>query len=195
MKATEVLDVLTTRVPQLLEEKYRADRCIISTRVAVEVLRRLDVPCHAQAFAVEILNEPAVRATLEGWLADTTRVFVEKAKIISVEGSGFIDEKGGWDGHLAVVIDVPVPILVDLSAGQFTRPTRGIHVEPFWVTAPEWPLFLEDPRGCVAQYRPVPTRTYRNSGDWRTRERWAPVVETILDFLGSSPLDPVTPPG
>lgn len=189
MKPTEVLNFLTTRGVEIIREDFTARSCILSTRVAVEVLRSLGAPAYPVAVKLDVANEPAQRAMLEGWGNDRARVFREGAKWIAVECSGVLDrETHEWDGHLVACHPGPErsTVLVDLTLDQMSRPMYGINLKPWWTLAREWPVVVvDDERGLVLQYRKTDVRSYREARDWTVEDRWRPMVDRILAELSS----------
>lgn len=178
----EAIPFLLGRGREIILETFEPTSCIISTRVAVEVLKVFGIRARGQAVKVEALNPRAVldveaKATeprLGSW-------------IVGVEGTGQHDyDQNSWDGHLVAIFeDTKGEVLVDVSADQFARPAKDIHAEPLAIRLTGgWPVGRLWPNGSALAYSPIRSRSYRQSSNWADRERWGPPFERIMEELG-----------
>jgi hypothetical protein len=111
----------------LVPEFFTPDCCVNATWVAVEVLRRFGVEADAYHCHVLVAN-PTFLALVkrEGALRDSAQ-----ARRWQEAGAWMldVDEReegdGRYPGHVVCVAD---GYLIDLSAGQFNRPRKGIDV-------------------------------------------------------------------
>jgi hypothetical protein len=175
----DLIPYLLGRGREIILEDFERTSCIISTRVAVEVLKAHGIEARAQAVKVEALNATAV------WDVKTRAPEPRLGSYIAaVEGTGVLDQAdNSWDGHLvAIFTDAKGEVLLDLSADQFARPQHGIHAEPLAMRFAKiggWPIGRVWPNGSAIAYAPVPSRSYRSSSNW-DRGRWGPVFERIM---------------
>jgi hypothetical protein len=174
----EALDFLLHRGREIILERFEPTSCIISTRVAIEVLKVHGL----KAVKVEALNPHAVR-DVEAKAAEPRL----GSWIVGVEGTGLHDyDQNSWDGHLVAMFeDSKGEVLLDISADQFARPAKDIHAEPLAIRLTgEWPVGRLWPNGSAIAYSPIRARSYRNSSNWRDRERWGPPFERIMGEMG-----------
>jgi hypothetical protein len=177
---------------------FRADSCIVSTRIALEVLRRFGVGGYALSVRAMIANAPFLER-LKGGAAppagheDALRWAAEDGAWLI--GLGFGEAgPGRWPGHLVVIAERRW--LVDLSLDQASRPQRSIVLRPLVAVVGE-PFLrgrkaLEVPMGgSLVRYEAVPRdRSYRNAPDWDDPRRWAPAVQRIVARLAAAGISP-----
>lgn len=160
--------------------------CIAATRVGLEVCRYFGVPATPVATRCSVMNAPMAAAVRAGGELDVDELKAQGAWWLDSEGTGRVEEQA-WDGHLVMLAGRPgAERLVDLSADQFTRPAKGIYVEPYHVPHPGWPAVLVSPEGVHMSYEPLgpeAARSYQGSPDWRRHERWRPIVAQIIRRL------------
>lgn len=184
MTRDEVVPFLLGRARKMILEEFEPTSCIISTRVAIEVLKAHRIRARAQAVAVECLNPTAVWDSAMGAKEPSPGSW-----IIGCEGTGQLDrEENSWDGHLvAIFTDAKGEVLLDLSADQFARPAKDIHAEPLAIRIQgDWPVGWRWPNGSVVAYKPVRSRSYRSSSNW-DRGRWGPLYERIMEEAAPCP--------
>lgn len=186
-----LIDHLLTRGRALVLEQFSPKSCIVSTRVAIEVLKAHGIPAYPLATRIEALNAQAVKDSEAGATEPSLGSW-----IVGVEGTGeWSPTENSWDGHLvAVFTDAKSEVLLDLSADQIARPAKGIHAEPlaFRLTG-KWPAGWLWPNGSAIAYKPVRSRSYRQSSNWTDRRAWGPIVEALLEEYPPTRVDPVTP--
>lgn len=103
--------------------------CIEEARRAVAVLSRLDIPAKASATRCMAANAAAIpvlaaKLPIEEWPADAWSVGTEIGAC-QAESTAEPFRRQGWSGHVVVIGD---GWLLDLTAPQFSRPLKGIHV-------------------------------------------------------------------
>jgi hypothetical protein len=166
----------------------RPDCCIAAGRLALDVCRFFDVP--AEPHPVRVIAENPVMAK---WREEHDGTGMppelwEETGAWSVGVDPDQDRGGeGWNGHLVVVTST---LLVDLSAGQMTRPAKNLHLGPLSGTLPDgwmseawpWPWAAYHVNDCVVAYQRTPTNTaFRRAKDWgpRRQQRKAQTGELI----------------
>jgi hypothetical protein len=161
------------------------NHCILAARVAVEVGRYFGVPITERAVKVAVFNAKADALAKAGvptadWPDDAWSVGVGPDDVRSSMSSGY-------NGH---VIAESESYVLDLSAGQFNRPTRDLVVTGPMVL-PRGPDPAEcwvygDERGQVLIYEPIPDRGYRDSPDWRDPSNWRDRAGRLIRTIAST---------
>jgi hypothetical protein len=177
--------------PEILKVA-RADSCILSTRVAVGVCRRLHVSARALPVKVVVFN-PAMCERLEAWSRAHDGLAAPDAvlrQIAHEEGSwccaiGFGPPPGhepGYDGHLVALVNEDR--IIDLSIDQLNRDAHGIRLRPLVVhlEAPtlEKPIAFKTPSGCVVTYRAHENDEYLRSRNWHDHRDSRPLVDALV---------------
>lgn len=130
-----------------------SDSCILGTKIAITVLRSKGLRAVPMPVGVVVINRVfadrlAASRTLDGAGESADEWGAAGAWMIHVghrEDIGPVT--GGWDGHLVALVENRY--LLDVSAGQFSRPTKNIAATPFWMPV-ERP-FLRGERGLVVR--------------------------------------------
>lgn len=184
-----VLDEVADVVPDVLRDLLPPERrnggvCLVATRIGIETLRYFGVRGRPVMTAVLAGNLPWVRwasagcpGGRDGFPEDAWNVMVGSSDSVEVVEGVDRRGRGGIDGHLAIGVDLDDgrSILVDLDAGQFARPDRGIHVPD--VVSVEWHdrtagSGIDLDGGGVLIYRPHPRPPrYVHAPDWRLSAR------------------------
>lgn len=180
-----MLEAVARTAPNIVMRKYKEDCCIATTRIVIEVLKKLHFK-NVRPFVVEanIFNEVYVRKgrtpqsdeEAQEWLKDGCWQVVLGDRKQSLEGK--------WPGHLAVLIDEAY--LLDVSAFQASRPLKQIHMTPIFTSVPEEFVKGEDKCGlmfnnCMVVYCSYPEdNTYQKARDWWDVKRSQEVVKDIL---------------
>lgn len=180
---------------------FKIDSCIASTRITIEVMRRLKVKARPLAVEATVYNEGFHDAvTAEGWpdTSDTEafHAWCDKHNAWSL-GIDRSQSQGDmrWPGHLVALVGRS-PYLVDAAADQMSRPKKGIEmpgvfVQPLYqtgfVTGQQPAIFTGEEDGKVKQvvvYRAFPDdRSYNTAPDWKEPNRFMPAVERIVKHL------------
>lgn len=157
--------------PMLLDAA-RVDSCILTTRVAIEVMHYAGHKA-ARPLAVKVIaaNREAQEELRAGRMPDE---WPEAAWSVGVQGTGS-RASGRWDGHLIVACG---DVLADLTADQFHRPDKGLPCPgPIVVTGWDrtWPvLTANDDTGVAVRYEPMrgeAAQSFRHAPDWLTNHR------------------------
>lgn len=120
--------------------------CVATTLIGVNVLARYGIKATPTSVWAEAINGKAYRLREDGvpiaqWPDDAWSVIIRpgaRATDIAVDNR----TGRGWDGHLVLVLrrgPGQPRTLIDLTADQFHRPHRALHVEG--------PVFLDIPPG------------------------------------------------
>lgn len=190
---------LVARVEVAMRENYARDSCIASAAICLRVIQKLRPKLTPIALPVGVIccTVPMYRWCLEH------RRFPEGAEFLDlVERLGFhsvgVDttqpdrpaaggRAKGWNGHLVVICEGH---LLDPSAGQFSRPGRGIEAGPVAISLSE-PVepealhtFAEFSSAGLFYWATPENRRYVRSPDWndeggRHRETIARVVRAF----------------
>lgn len=120
--------------PAILKANFRPDSCINSTRVFIEVMRAFNVKAEPRSVMTVAVNRIYAEKLIAngGW--PTRREQTDEwcaaggwSLGIDIDGHTNAD---GWPGHLVAVAQ---DFLVDASARQFNRPTKGIPIPDVFV--------------------------------------------------------------
>lgn len=141
----------------VLKAWRRPDSCIESTRIAVQVARRIGL-------AAAPVPTTCLLATRTWYDSGGTRGHSV------IAGTGTVNpDTASWDGHLIAHLDGAW--LLDIAADQLHRPAHGINIlRPIVVPATRDELRAGMVRrlhdGLVVSYREVPDRTWRSAPGW-----------------------------
>jgi hypothetical protein len=185
----EIAAWLARHARPLILEHYRADSCIESTAIAIDVLRAYGVGVLPVPVQVKIFNEPAWRLFSRGYYgkAPTERVAWDLSGAWSI-GIGYIDTPiplpGRYAGHLVALLTDGW--LLDLSLDQASRPQHGMSLTPLLHPVDlrdlvgQKPIFSQD--GTVLVYSLNTTiwaKTYRAAQAWKRKSPRREIVEEI----------------
>jgi hypothetical protein len=180
LQANVVAALVRVGRPIMLE--YTARRsCIAATRMGLEVLRYFGVAAVPQPVRLGAFNATAWAALAAGQPLDTEHT---DAWSVGVAGVGQPRSRGGWDGHLALLVRDAV--LLDLSLDQFSRPEHQLVLAASWFPLP--PEFFQDgwvtyqhALGAVIRYQRLHDASWKRSRDWlATDRRWIRPVGRII---------------
>ena len=179
MSTAEILERLIETAPAVIAATAKpevAGRCILATRLGLEVLRACGVQAEPWPVEALALNAAGVAWEDRGRQGDPRALGV---RILHVSPDA---EGPGIGGHLLIRVraaDLPGGwAVVDLDARQFQRPAivrEGVAVGAidlpdalWWPTAsPEGPWTAQCDTGAFLGYRTLPGLRYRHSPDWR----------------------------
>lgn len=200
MKTDRVLDYLCTRGRRIMlgvdeSESPTAmilSSCVAATKVGAEVLRYFGIEAKPVGVTTTVMNAAMADnfRSNPGPLSDeeVEQLRQQGAWMLDFEGSGAVDDNHPlgrrWDGHLVLVVEGER--LVDLSADQFCRPTKGITMAPFHAPWAGWPALYGNAEGCVALYQPLEgaaAHSWRQAGDWRQGQLWRPIASVLIREL------------
>jgi hypothetical protein len=180
---------LATRELMLLNA--RANSCILTTHVGLEVLDRFGIKARPQPVIAEAFNAVAARLRFGVDPPTPLQDWPDEAWSVGISGTGVIaQESQTWDGHLVIVVRNPdrLRTLIDLTADQMDRPAKNINIGgPVFTDLPKvWTprdptytmLTPADPQATVIGYRPL-----AQAGDWRTSRDWTEDVSPFVDAV------------
>jgi hypothetical protein len=168
-----VLRRLVDIIPeQMTEAGYGRGCCILHTRIAVDVLRELDV--RARPMAMRVMAGNASWRGLckqlgrypqpDEWTAETWCLGIGY-------GADPRAERPGYDGHVIAVVNDRWGL--DLTLDQASRPQKGMRFSPhFWQVSPEFLRgeehdALSTSEGSVVVYQALPEeRGFLTAPDW-----------------------------
>jgi hypothetical protein len=174
----------------IIREYFRADSCIASTAITIDVLRHFGIgvvpfPCRALIFNHSFAN----RIKLEGWpTPEQTIEWTNDGKSWSV-GIGYPNGSDPQVGHLIAIVEEKY--LVDASLDQASRHEKDLIVPSVMVQQiprsfrrSQTKFSIESSRGDVVIYEPDPkSRVWLTSFDWKDKTRRQEAVEKILSKL------------
>lgn len=194
-----ILDGLTQHARPLILDHYRADSCIASTRVAIEVLRYFGLNAEPLPLLVLAFNAEAARMIEEG--ADLPTVHAETLKYSTDDPGGpwtiavgtgrqarhSGDE--GWAGHLVAAIP-DLKVVIDLSIDQINRPHKTMNFTPVWSIVPEddwWAgevnnAFFRTDEDCllILDRNALDPDGYKASTNWTMKDHSKTAIKQIV---------------
>lgn len=187
-KYKAIQTLLDTARPKILKE-YRADSCIASTAICVDVLTRLGILAEPLAVRLMIFNQPFVARIEQTGIfpkGDEIKEWTAEDGSYSV-GIGFGPaQPGKWPGHLVAIAEKKY--LIDISVDQANRPIYGMEFKPIFIEVEE-EFFSGTPRvfsynGCTFRYDAIPQNLgYQSSPDWTFAGRRTKIVESTLSEM------------
>lgn len=181
-RVEQVIEALVVIARPLVVQTYRVDSCILSTKIAVEVCRRLGV--RAQALAVELI------AAVEGntWRHSAIGANSSEDRFHVRLGTGSEDSPwSGRAGHIVALLDNS-RLLLDLSLDQVSSLSHGLILTPR-----AFPVEKAMVKGAIhgrrfgdtaLVYKPYPEdRSFVAHADWRSHGRSEPIVRRTLAAL------------
>lgn len=178
--------------PEILKE-FRADSCIVSSIIGIDVLSYFNVLANPLPIQVTIWNPAFCKRINDGQPfpkdIDELNVWVKEDGAWNVGlGLGGDPEPGKWPGHLAILAEGKY--LIDLSLDQASRPHHNINLQAFGMTVTEEFVAGMEPKiiqmnDCVLRFLASPGNTgYTRSSDWSIRRRRIDVVNAIIKKVG-----------
>jgi hypothetical protein len=193
-----VLSKLTQAITPIIRNRIGEDCCVLSTRVAIEVLRQFRIRASALPVAVCVYNRAFLdRQATEGRLPRSLDEIERWHRECGAHSIGTANSRpasrGLWNGHLVAIVNGLH--LMDPSVGQMSRPQYGIFLPPTLVTSVKKP-FLQgregvgiDFVGCRLTYEldRSPTATkYQEALDWRRSNATLDLIEGVVTALKRS---------
>ena len=176
-----IIQSVVAMLPQMMKGKgYRAETCILSTRIGMAVLEYFGVSARPRAVSVMVFNAEGWKLYWEAMKAGSAPDWGSHptAWSVGVGGSGVstwdpVQQRTKWDGHLVIETS---DVLVDLTLDQAERPERGIFAGPTvlplhseWHT--EGTLLLENPHGNILLYQAIDDLNWRQAPDWKQYDK------------------------
>jgi hypothetical protein len=159
-----VVRALLARARPIILEDWRADSCIASTAICIDVLDYFGLDARPLACRTVVWNRQLESGC---WSV----------------GIGHGDKRqGGWPGHLVAL--AAGDLLLDLSLDQASRPQHNIELGALGVYLPEDYLaegYECEAFGCHLYYEFLPAdQSFRNANDWKATSRRRETVGTII---------------
>lgn len=193
MVTAEIIDRFAKTARPIIRQYFRADSCVASTRITIEVLSRFGIKARPFQVSPVAMNRQyaALLKAHGGW--PSVEVFEEWKEQDPTIWSLGIDPVESNDkryaGHLVARTG---RYIIDASADQLTRVPRGIivpgvivleHNERFF--RGEQNLIKNLELGGVVLYSipAVENNTYLDAPDWRKTEHIRPVIKEIIEAL------------
>lgn len=158
----------------------RPDSCVLASRVAIDVLSHYGYAASPHPVAIMASNDVRWQAMQSG----RDGPWVDKAGGYSV-GVGRLPTSNETR-HLVVVVPAQLK-MIDLSLDQFSRPEKGIPLQPTWFDIhPEWSsgssasMALKSAHGVHLYYEHGQWSAFASSVDWLNPKRAQPFVRATL---------------
>ena len=183
---TTVLDALRIEVPVEMERRNPAalidqGRCVQATRVGIEALRYFGFEARPLTTLMMCGNAAWVE-----WMAnDNPMPMPDEVWSVGIDP---VAKGRGFPAHLVLALGSN---LLDLDAGLYARPHKGIHI-PSTLMLPlldqEEGLPIAgaelDEGGAIIYGRPRTWPDFYGSGAWKNTQKWAgPVIRRMRDRL------------
>ncbi len=197
MTTTKILTRLVYYAPPVLHERANpGGRCVLATRLGIDVLARFGLHAEPHVVVAEIANAAYIQWIEDGAPGGDQEQLARGAWLVSNDPAKrrphgghelpaqVPPPKAPWDGHLVLVVrDRQRDLLVDLDVQQFARPTRGIVPPPALVLPWNGDLTGSEFRqgGGACAYRPWPAD--QPIADFRTAPDWQRDLRDIVDPL------------
>jgi len=188
LSTSDALALFAHHAPGVLVDRFRADRCLNATRVAVEVMKRFSLATEPVSVTATAMNgiyaERVKKMGREPTQQDVNEWAALGGWAVGIDLNGV--ENGKWAGHLVCVVGKEW--LVDAAAGQFSRPEKQIPVPEVFVgqVTPRWHkgkegANFEGPEGAVLCYRArVGEATWMKQPGWQASKENMQAAEEIV---------------
>lgn len=186
-RVARVVDLLVAVAPDVFAELPRRrsvrarGRCILSTRVAIDVLSTFGIDAEPWPMICRASTHPDRARSRRAWsVTSGDRIYDFDAAAA-----------GCWNGHLVAHLPESGDV-VDLDVGSFARPRRGLIVPK--AVAFTWPTGATKSgvegfdghgraRSVVTYERAEDNQGFRDSIDWQGTE---PVVSLLVDVISDA---------
>lgn len=174
--------------PEILKE-FRADSCIVSTAIGLDVLTAFGVLAEPFAVRTTIFNEAFVNRIEGGspWpKGDEVRHWTDEDGSYSVGIGVGTQQPNKWAGHLCILAEKRY--LIDLSIDQATRPLYNMEFKPMCVEVEDTFIHAVAPKvfkygPCVMRIEAISSLGYVTSPDWTFVGRRKKIVEHTIRLL------------
>jgi len=192
MTVTKILTRLVRYAPPALQARAKpGPRCVLATRIGLDVLARFGLDAEPRLVVCEAANAAYLQWVEDGAPGGDVGQLARGAWLVSNDplkrraGGDGLPRQGPpvaspWDGHLVLRLR---DLLIDLDAQQFARPTHGI-VPPAAVVLPwhgEERVGTDFRRGGACCYWPWPAD--HPIDDWRTAPDWTRDVRDVVEAI------------
>jgi hypothetical protein len=188
MKKELVLQGLLKHARSEILKEFRADSCIVSTAVGIDILNHFNVMAEPLAVRTSIFNEPFASrlSKLQSWPNKKQVEEWSKEGSYSV-GIGFgAQQVDKWAGHLVVLVEKQ--FILDLSIDQASRPQYNMVLNPFLVEVNK-EFFSGTPKvfnlnQCVIRIDLLKdNKDYLLTPDWEFKNRRSKIVTRLLQII------------
>jgi len=188
MNTEAVLQGLLKHARSEILKEFRADSCIASTAVGLDILTHFGILAEPLPVRTLIFNEPFVtRIENEGWpTGQQVQNWSEQDGSYSVGIGIGPQQPNKWAGHLVILIEKR--LLLDLSIDQATRPQYNMLLDPLCIEVDE--QFLSgSPKvfkvnQCVVRVDALKGNDgYASSPDWMFLGRRKKIVANTLRLI------------
>lgn len=195
MDPTLVVKALTELAPTRIEQRGfiipGVGRCIVSTRVGVEVLQHFGIAAEAIPVRVAAANAIFIRyrTALNRGTLSPEEIKKRGARLIITDDECLEDHGPlSWPGHLVVGLPATNQI-IDLDVSQFSRPgiivprAVSVWVKPQWWKGDMESTYPLKEGGLITYLRLRKFTPWQDTKDWSDTLRWKPIVrKTIKDI-------------
>jgi hypothetical protein len=201
----KVVRHLVERARPIILEKWRADSCVASTAIAIDVLRMVGIRARAMVCKADIFNSafvaqitrhgrmPVSPAERDAWHTETGAYAI---------GLGYAPPGKTPGAHMVAVTERMV--LIDLAVDQASRPEHGLLLKPAmglvsrdWMIGAERVDYLLDNTGPLVIYHAEPWRheyvTWPDCIDANQRQSTVARIAIILKMLMRADGIPIQP--
>jgi hypothetical protein len=187
MSPGKVLRRLAQLAPAALAANARTPtRCVMATRVGLDVLAHFGVAAVELPVRMKVVNEAWMKAERSG--LPIHQAMLAGAWMVDVGAPDLHCGPSDWCGHL--VIEVPGHGLLDLDFQAVHRPEKQIWVEPAALFE-HWrrpAMVFVNPRGGTVWFQHTPENVdYRTGPDWSS-ERVRPLVDHLVRSIRKTTL-------
>jgi hypothetical protein len=204
MKLSTVLRGIEDVAREEILRDFTPDSCIASTKVLIRVLRRYGIEAVPVGVRLVLGNRTFTRlvkeegriptmdeAILAGWFTKHGAWSVGVGYRQMVRPDRGLTRDGKWEGHLVAYLPRH-NILIDASACQGNRPEHGIELPGVLILSEVSHGLLKgdailrgELNGCLIEYRPFQTTSYRSAPDWTEDRRVKRAVKAICAHIDS----------
>jgi hypothetical protein len=183
------LDAFMDAACAVIPGRYAAPCCLGATRIAVDVLARLQIAARPLVVKIAVHNPALAAKGRPPQSSEESRLWRERDGAVMARcGGGTSARQGNWPGHLvAIALE---RFLIDLSLPQMNRPDRQIELarllcpvsSEFLSGRAALSLLMND---CRVFYDALPDdQSYVGVGDWHLDRTHQPAIEEICQRLG-----------
>lgn len=177
--------------PEILKD-FRADSCIVSTAIGIDVLTAFGILAEPLPIKTSIFNTPYVKRIESGSEFPNRETLIrwgQEDGSYSV-GIGYGENQPNkWAGHLVILAENQW--LIDLSIDQANRPAYNMVFAPIAVEIDDSFLKGKTPRivkqdDCVIRMEAIGDRGFLISPDWTFKSRRSFLVAKIVQKIKES---------
>jgi hypothetical protein len=171
--------------PLVQSQVRETSTCVLSTRIAIEVLGYFEIAATPQPVEIHVINQ-----AMADWIEAGYPGGVEHGKELGAWGVSTIAdqpaESGKWAGHLIVRLD---DAFIDSDLGAYSRPHRSLVVpDGIVLGADADPPWGYDLGGVHLVYTPTTDVSWKESIDWNSKgvKKYAgPMIRAIKKKLSA----------